>query len=164
MATKDSNIKGDIRFLNFLWPYTKWSKENKIKKSVYDELISAGEIQIETLYENNLAYQSGGNFIKESGNGRDFSDGSDAKKSTVRWRAMRKSYDAPVTGILNKIGDLRVLGYEWNLDKFYFFKIPHSVYNGMKYIEIPFDIKTFIPKRKNKWWEYELSSFEELCE
>ena len=32
MATKDSNIKGDIRFLNFLWPYTKWSKENKIKK------------------------------------------------------------------------------------------------------------------------------------
>tara|TARA_R100000808_G_scaffold24721_1_gene57857 strand:+ start:4132 stop:4626 length:495 start_codon:yes stop_codon:yes gene_type:complete len=163
MATKDSNIKGDIRFLNFLWPFTKWSNENKINKSVYDELISAGEIQIETLYENTLAYQSNGKFIKESGDGRDFSDGSDAKKSTVRWRNKRNHYDAPVTGILNKIGDLRVLVYEWNLDKFYFFKIPHSIYTGMKYIEIPFDKETYEPKRKNKWWGYEVPSFEELC-
>ncbi len=163
MTTKDTNLPGDNKFFEYLWPNTIWCKENLIDYETYLMILEAGEIQIETLYENTLAYNSNEKYVKESANGRDFSDGSDAKKSSVRWRAKRTSYDAPVTNILNKIGDLRVLVYEWNRNEFYFFKIPHDDFIGMKYIEIPFDIHTYKPKRKNKWWKYEVKTFDELC-
>ena len=122
MATRDSNINTEIKMFNFLW---KWSEEfqefgNKFYQ-YHKRLLLKGEIQISTMVENVMAFNSQGLYIKDSSDGRDFSDGSDAKKTTACFH--RGRYDASVTGITNKIGTLRVLMLDsWN-DKFYHFKI-----------------------------------------
>ncbi len=161
MATKDSNIYNDTKYFEYLWPHTKWCSDNLISKKQYLMLLKEGEIQIETMFENVLAFNSNGKYIKESADGRDFSDGSDAKKTTACFH--RGRYDASVTGITTKIGTLRVLMLDsWN-DKFYHFKIPHDAYKNLKMIEIQFGVNKPEPQRHTKWWKYEVPSFKELC-
>jgi len=161
LATKDSNIYIDLKYFEYLWPYTIWYKENLISKEKYLMLLKEGEIQIETMFENVLAYNSNGKYIKESANGRDFSDGSDAKKTTACFH--RGRYDASVTGITTKFGTLRVLMLDsWN-DKFYHFKIPYEAYKNLKMIEIQYGKDKPEPQRHTKWWVYEVDNLKELC-
>ena len=54
---------------------------------------------------------------------------------------------------------------ERSTKKDYYFVFPYSAYrwqNGNT-ISIPFTLGGF-PKRSNKWWNYEVESFEKLCE
>ena len=101
MATKDSIIQHAVKFLDHLWDYSRWSKNNVISYDQYKTLLNVGEIQIETFIENVIADNSGGTFVKESGDGRDFSDNSDAKKSIVQFH--RGRYDAAINSIKNKL-------------------------------------------------------------
>ena len=166
MATKDSNIEHDVKFLDHFWKYSRWSKDTVISYYQYKELLNAGEIQIETFIENVIADNSGGTFVKESGDGRDFSDNSDAKKSIVQFH--RERYDAAVTGIKGKLGILRVVVYDKHNDNFHYFKIPKFAYGNIGMIEISFNVKDqgiskCIPNRSTKWWKYEVMTLEELC-
>ena len=166
MATKDSNIYIDLKYFEYLWPYTIWYKENLISKKKYLMLLKEGEIQIETMFENVLAFNSNGKYIKESADGRDFSDNSDAKKSIVQFH--RERYDAAVTGIKGKLGILRVVVYDKHNDNFHYFKIPKFAYGNIGMIEISFNVKDqgiskCIPNRSTKWWKYEVMTLEELC-
>jgi hypothetical protein len=103
------------------------------------------------------------------GQGRDFCDGSDAKFCCVRTSGYGKSYSAAVTGVKNKIGDLRVHCYERKLDKFYYFVIPHKLYRDIprtSNIEIPFELDR-TPRTENKcrinWWDCSVPTFEKMC-
>ena len=166
MATKDSIIEHDAKFLDHLWDYSRWSKNGVISYDQYKTLLNVGEIQIETFIENVIADNSGGTFVKESGDGRDFSDDSDAKKSIVQFH--RGRYDAAINSIKTKLGKLRVIVYDKHNNKFHYFKIPKSAYGNISMIEINFNIKngnesTCRPNRNTKWWTYEVNTFEELC-
>tara|TARA_A100001201_G_scaffold142038_1_gene139093 strand:- start:643 stop:1182 length:540 start_codon:yes stop_codon:yes gene_type:complete len=166
MATKDSSIEHDVKFLDHLWNNSRWSKNGVISYDQYKTLLNVGEIQIETFIENVMADNSGGTFVKESGDGRDFSDDSDAKKSIVQFH--RGRYDAAINSIRNKLGTLRVIVYDKHNNKFHYFKIPKSAYGNISMIEISFNIKNgnesiCKPNRNTKWWAYEVDTFEELC-
>jgi hypothetical protein len=163
MATKDSQIPVDLKFAEFLYPYTTYCRNNEMTLDLLLTMVSRGHIQIESILESALADNSEELYIKESVDSRDFSDGSDAKKCTTRWRGERSQYSAAVTGIENKDGNLRVVCYERNGDRFRFLNIPISEYGGMIHIELPFDVYTYEPKRSNRWWQYEVESFEALA-
>ena len=160
MATLDSRIEDDLKFFDVLFPLVHGEAPEIVKEYNRKNLALKGEIQIETMLEN--AIESVGGPKKLSKFGMDFKDGSDAKKSCARTRAHGTSYDGSVVGIQKKIGTLRVMLYERKQDKFYYFKIPNSSYDGMKYIEIPFTMNGE-PKRRNRWWSHEVSSFVEMA-
>ena len=88
--------------------------------------------------------------------GEDFDDESDAKCVIVRHH--NGAYSAGVTGVMNKNGALRVVVYEGQLKRFYYFYIPLTAYKGMSHVEIPFTLSGS-PKRMNKWWAYECPTF-----
>jgi hypothetical protein len=172
MATRDSNINTEIKMFNFLW---KWSEEfqefgNKFYQ-YHKRLLLKGEIQISTMVENVMAFNSGGLYVKDSGDGKDFSDDSDAKTCTVINNGSEKNgarFTGRVAGIGAKEGTLRVLCYNRFLDKFYFFKIPYDAYKHLthaKYgsIDIGFNIHTKEISDTGKWYQYRVSSFDELC-
>jgi hypothetical protein len=168
MATKDSNIQYDIKFFDFLWSYTEESKMYGSKfKAYHKRLLLKGEIQISTMAENVMAYNSDGLYVKASGDGMDFSDESDAKTCSVTTNSNKTAglrLTAIVRGIGNKIGTLRVICYNRFNGKFYFFVIPHSVYNHLKdTLDIPFDINTHELKPNWKYIECQVSTFKELC-
>lgn len=160
MATLDERIVDDEKFFNYLFEYAHPDASNEIKNFIRKEFLLSGEIQIETMLEN--AIERVGGPEKKSAFGMDFVDGSDAKKSCVRTRAHGKNYDGSVTGVANKVGSLRVMMYERKQNRFYFFVIPNEAYCGMKYVEIPFTLDGE-PKRKNRFWNYEVQSFEEMA-
>lgn len=166
MATKLENLPLEIaHFMNvkpFLPNHTKWSKKT------ITELLGLGIIQVSTAFEQALAYAGGHKVI--SLDHADLSDGSDAKLTTVRTSGYGKSYCAPVTGLKNKTGLLRVQCYERKLDQFFYFVFPYSSYchiPSSSNIEIPFEMDGE-PRRRNKsrvnWWEYEVANFVELAQ
>jgi len=172
MATKDSTVGTEIKIFDFLWPKSEWyQKYGHQYYKYHKELLLSGEIQISTMVENVMAFNSDGLFIKNSIDGMDFSDESDAKCCTVINNGSKKAgpkYTGRIAGIGAKIGTLRILCYNKFLDKFYYFKIPHSAYKHLTHatygsIDIQFKIDTKELSPNTKWAEYEVSSFEELC-
>lgn len=152
---------------DFLWPhaYPNRSRESYLehRKTVEDGTWN----NLGGLLEH--AIHAMGNLIKHNTTGRDYTDDSDAKLVSVRTSSKGTNYSAPVTNIHRKKGYLRVCCYERKLNKHYFFLIPYSAYchiGKSSNIEIPFDLNG-TPKRINKcavnWWNYEKSSFLEIC-
>lgn len=129
------------------------------------QMLEMGLIQVSTAFEHALAKLGGFEVVSEAG--RDGSDGSDAKLSSVRHRAQMTAYSAWVSNTAGKTGKLRVQVYERIQHKFYYFVIPYKVHSTVKYLEIPFDLKgnpTRVTRNgKNKWWACEVSSFNELA-
>jgi len=131
-----------------------------------ESMLNMGLIQVSTAFENALA--NVGKFKVVSEAGRDGSDGSDAKLSTVRHRARMTAYSAWVSNNSGKTGKLRVQVYERIQNKFYYFVIPKKMHVTVKYLEIPFDlngnpIRSTARNGKNKWWKCEVFSFQELA-
>jgi hypothetical protein len=163
MATLGSNVDLEsAHFLNFceyIPKFKSWCP--KTVKSMLD----MGIIQVSTAFEHALA--NIGQFKVVSEAGHDGSDGSDAKLSTVRYRARLTAYSAYVSNIKGKTGKLRVQVYERLENKFYYFVIPQELHSTVTYLEIPFDLEgnpTRINKNgENKWWKCEVSSFEKLA-
>lgn len=158
MATLDSHLELEImHFENFklyIPGYNEWCS-----KTVH-QLLHMGAIQVSTAFEKALANVGGFTALSESG--RDGSDDSDAKLVSARYHHSNTLYDGYVSNTAGKIGKLRVQLYERNHNKFYYFIIPKVAHSTVKYLEIPFDLLGN-PKRKNRWWNYEVNSFEELA-
>ena len=91
------------------------------------------------------------------GQGQDFCNNMDAKFSIVRVSNYGRRYSSSVKCKMKK--GLYNVVYENNYNKFYFFVLPAG---GMKEIDIPFTMDGR-PKRSNKWWAYEVDTFEEMC-
>lgn len=151
-----------------------------IQYAFYDELIfkaypehihstfevihrTLGNVRPEKLLEVAIAVQ--GMLTRYNTTGMDYTDGSDAKSVSVRMHNSDRSYGAPVTGIFLKRGLLRVMVFERQFNKFYYFLIPYSAYKDIpekSNIEIPFTLDGN-PRRENNcntnWWAYEVPDF-----
>lgn len=164
MATILENLDLEIKHFENVWKYL--DTEHLCKETV-SWLLANGLIEVSSVFEKSISYISGATVI--SLNEADLSDGSDAKLVSVRTSGYGKSYSAPVTGIYNKTGDLRVQCYERKLDQFYYFVIPYQVYKHIpktSNIEIPFNLDG-TPKRDNKcrvnWWTWNVPTYEQMC-
>jgi hypothetical protein len=158
MATLDSHLELEIiHFENFKEYIPGY---NELCSKTVHQLLHMGAIQVSTAFEKALANVGGFTALSESG--RDGNDDSDAKLVSVRYHHSNTLYDGYVSNTAGKIGKLRVQLYERNHSKFYYFIIPKVAHSTVKYLEIPFDLLGN-PKRKNRWWNYEVNSFEELA-
>ena len=160
----------DYKFFDFLAPY-RWPNETPEKIKLYRELVEHGDLHIETLLENALAITSG-RYSRVAEAYRDFSDGSDAKKSISQFRnndieRRQWSNSAAITGLAKKTGLIRALVYSRYQDRFYFFAIPHSAYRGMNRVDILMDssvgYREPVGIPKGKWTAYKVDSFEQLA-
>jgi Mor family transcriptional regulator len=140
---------------------------DNIGEHTYDilkSMVSDGVLQIETLVEQ--AISKTGNLKRESVEGRDFADGSDAKKAITQplVEAGRNSYRrvATIKNILGKHGSLRVVVSETETGKVYYFSIPKHAYQGLYSIRIYFNWDG-TPKTDSKWFRYRCDTFEEMC-
>lgn len=166
MATKLENVELELAHFNNFKHYI--PNFDQMCKDTVALLAEVGLLQVSTGFEYAIAKVGGHTVI--STDEADISDGSAAKLVSVRTYGYGKSYGAPVTNIYNKTGALRVQVYERKYNKFYYFVIPHRAYRhiGKKSnIEIPFHLDG-TPRRINRakyenWWDYEVSSFEEMC-
>lgn len=163
MATLDIHLELEsAHFKNFqqhIPNRTKWCDKT------VSAMLEMGILQVSTAFEHALAKV--GKFTVVSEVGRDGSDGSDAKLSSVRHRARGKGYSAWVSNTVGKTGKLRVQVYERIQNKFYYFVIPYSLHSTVKYLEIPFDLEgnptRYTNRGQNRWWGCEVNTFKELA-
>lgn len=168
MSTLAHTADMDLRFFEAIVPKA-YPKSSPYFRKVMQHLLRDGVIHIETLFEK--AVSKVGKLDRNSVHGEDFIDGTDAKKSTVRWSSKRTSYTAPIHRVHTKNGALRVMVYERQQDKFYYFIIPHHAFQHVpanSNIEIPFELDGTprrVPKRTviQNWWEYEVKSFKKMA-
>jgi len=155
---------------DFLWPlaYPKESKDKNITKMMR-QLVKDDVIQFGQMLEKAISVQCG--LIRESGVGRDFTNGADAKLTSVRTCSRGRGYSAPVTSIKNKKGRLLIACYERKKKAWYFFSIPYHAYRDIpksSNIDISFSLDG-TPRRtpgrktvKVNWWRYERKSIKDL--
>lgn len=172
MATKDEYVQYDLVFFNEFSKYLGFTKDELvgIKKA-----LDLGLIQRERLVE--LAATRLGIFEMDSVSGQDFNDGSDLKTvvSCIRNNDHERGcwlHSFPVRKIQSKNGALRIIAFNKFLKKFHYFFIPHSEYRNLKILEIVVESFsglssppefTGLPKKHRKWWDFEVESFEDLC-
>ncbi len=161
----------DYKFFDFLAPY-RWPSKSPAQIMHYRELIQDGDLHVETLLENALAVASDGAYRRIAEYGRDFCDNSDAKKSISQHRnndIKRRQWtnSAAITGLSNKRGLIRALVYSKVQDKFYFFAIPYTAYQGMNRIDVLMDssvgYKDPLGIPKGKWAKCQVDSFKRLA-
>ena len=157
MATKTSNIGIETAHYNNFKEYV--PESDTFCPNTMAKLLNIGLLQVSTAFEYALANEGGHQVVSEDG--RDISDGSDAKLATVRHRARETAYSAHVSSTKNKTGKLRVQVYEKKHNKFYYFVIPFDAHIKVKYLEIPFSLSGE-PQRTNHWWNYEVPDFTRL--
>lgn len=158
--SKNIQIGDDVIFEEIInYAYSPISTESK---SLLKQMVHDGVLQIEILVEQ--AISACANLIRESTVGRDFEDGSDAKKAitvdcfdTYSYRRVAK-----ITNLQNKEGLLRCVVAETLTSKVYYFAIPHYAYEGLKQIAIYFN-EDGTPKLDGKWFEYACKNFEEMA-
>lgn len=165
MATKSEHIGLETSHFNNFKKYI--PKFDTMCEHTVQTLLEMGLIQVSTAFEHAIA--NSGNMSVISEDAADLSDGSDAKMVSVRTSSYGTAYSAPVTGIKNKTGILRVQAYERKQDKFYYFKIPHSAYSWIpksSNIEIPFELDGTPRTRNNctvNWWKYKVATFADMA-
>jgi hypothetical protein len=100
-----------------------------------DNLINVGEMAEQALVKKskNLRQNSRGK------KGSDFDDLTEHKYSTVRYTSANCGR-AQITGIKNKVGDIRIMVYEPVQDKNWYFRIPNSVYNKVATLKVYFNL------------------------
>lgn len=165
MATKLENLDLEVKHFKNVWD--KLPDKDSLCMHTVETLLNLGLLQVSSVFEHCISKIANCDVV--SLNNADLSDGSDAKMISVRTSSYGKSYTAPVSGIYNKTGELRVQCYERKQDTFYYFVIPRDVYAHIpknSNIEIPFEIDGE-PRRVNNckvnWWWFEVKNFEEMC-
>ena len=155
---------------------------SKIKDSKVDLGVSLNELTVlnyEDLFELAVACINKSISITLGAN-KDYSDNTDAKFAISQFRNNDKrrgcwTNSISIKGSYYKEGPLRVCAYNQLADEFHFFFIPHSEFqhiskNGV--IEIIIEnvsgqfhepAFTGVPKLHRKWWQYEVDTFEEMC-
>lgn len=125
------------------------------------KMVSDGVIQMDALFEKAISVK--GKLTRQSVEGRDFVDGSDAKKALTQPLIEKYSHRrvATVTNIEGKHGALRVIVAETLTGKTYYFKIPKKAYKGIRCIRIYFNADG--SPKDGKWFQYECRTFKQLC-
>lgn len=141
MSTIESAIAGDVAIFDAVFDdaYPDASSE---EKAFARNMAWNGDIQAETLIE--TAMSKAGGLVRESVDGRDFTDGSDAKKVVSQYRVVmdwnkgseREQNSYAIRGIKNKTGMIRIVAYNKIRNKVEFFAIPYRAYKGKSAIEI----------------------------
>lgn len=172
------------------WYTTRLDQNKRIKSFLIDEIKKSGvdlgidyndlvNLNYEDLFELAIACVNKSITIT-LGASKDYNDNSDAKFAVSQFRNNDKARGAwmnsiAIKGTYEKTGPLRVCAYNKLADKFHFFFIPHSAFqhiskNGVIEIILErvsgcYDEPEFtgIPSRHMKWWEYEVDTFEEMC-
>ncbi len=156
----ENSIRGDrLIFDNIMdYAYKNWRDKNPLE--LLEQMVSHGVLQIDALVEQAISRKGG--LKRESVEGRDFEDGSDAKKANTQWliEDTQTRRVATIKNIQGKQGVLRIIVAETLTDHVYYFKVPRRAYRGLKQISIYFN-GDGSPKA-GKWFEYEVSTFEEL--
>lgn len=132
--------------------------------TVLKRMVDDGVLQIETLVEQ--AISKTGNLERQSVEGRDFVDGSDAKKAITQWlpEPTKNSYRrvATISNIKDKHGILRIVVSETETETVYYFAVPRYEYAGLQSIRIYFNWDG-TPKLNGKWFKYRCKSFKDMC-
>jgi hypothetical protein len=126
------------------------------------KMVSEGVIQMDALFEQAISVK--GKLKRESVEGRDFVDGSDAKKALTQPMVEENKTPrrvAQITNIVGKHGALRIIVGETLTGKTYYFKVPKQAYQGLRSIRIYFN-EDGSPK-DGKWFQYQCNTFKELC-
>jgi hypothetical protein len=176
MATTDNCIEYDIKFFQHVKQYLNLTAEEELHM---EKFVRRGFIQRDRLVEEAIAIVGNKKIVSIAG--QDFCDGTDAKTVTSVEKNNHPAQGGwmismPVRNIHTKTGGLRVVGYNRTRDEFYYFAIPNSAFAGLKIVEIQIEAykrKEFInrrpdfdgvPRRHLAWWEYEVSTFEEMAQ
>lgn len=166
----------DSIFFNEFYPYI-----IQFKDFDYDTLEGLARMNLlpkDKLVEWAISSVSGLEIHSEKG--KDFSDNSDCKTVVSQARITGSSKYArwtnsfKVSNISSKIGALRVVAYNKVPEKFHYFYIPNQAFKSCKNcLEINIEQVSLkqepnycfngIRTRDFKWWNFECSSFEELC-
>jgi hypothetical protein len=125
------------------------------------KMVADGVIQMDALVEKAISVK--GKLKRQSGEGRDFVDGSDAKKALTQPLIEKYSHRrvATIRNIEGKHGALRIIVAETLTGKTYYFKVPKNKYKGLRCIRIYFNADG-TPK-DGKWFQYRCSTFKQLC-
>jgi len=165
MATKDTDIPGDIRVVKEFGKYHLGQRYTPERMAFLEEEAATGSIQTSTIIENGLAYLSN-HMAKDADDGRDFDDGSDAKKSSIR-NESTSAYRTDVNNIKNKDGGLRIVtdttGIPNCLVPFVYTAMPHAAYEHLQVADsLKFAIDTD-GKVTGKYAKWQVASFKELA-
>lgn len=134
------------------------------------KMVKDGVIQVDALVEKAISVV--GKVKRSSSKGKDFIDGSDAKKATtfqmIEYPSARnnrtKNYVrrvARITNIYNKEGWLRCVVAETLTNQIFYFKIPYSYYKDLTSIAIYFN-EDGSPKINGKIWQWKCNTFTEM--
>lgn len=168
MATKltTNSIAGDnLIFEDIIGKAYKHAK-NADPLTLLRCMVNDGVIQVDALFEK--AVSQIGKIQRDSTTGRDFVDGSDAKKVTTSWcidnspatPSVRRV--ASIMGLKNKKGALRCIVAETETNKVYYFKIPYTAYSGLKSVRIYFN-EDGTPKATGNFWKWQCRTFTEMA-
>jgi hypothetical protein len=164
MATTlgENSVAGDQTIFEDIISHAYSNFKNMDPLVLLRKMVSDGVIQMDALFEKAISVK--GKLERESVEGRDFVDGSDAKKAITRpliasGQAPRRM--ATIKNIEGKHGVLRIIVAETLTGKTYYFKIPKEAYEGLLSIRIYFN-EDGSPK-DGKWFQYECRTFKQLC-
>lgn len=119
------------------------------------------------MFENAISRHA--NLAKDSTEGRDFVDGSDAKKVVsvcrTKYSDKRGYFDVntySVRGVANKRGTLRIMGYNKIRDDFDYFLIPYHAYRGQSMVEIYLCPYSGSVGTGSQYYRYKVSGFDDI--
>ena len=171
MATHltDNSIAGDSLIFEEIIKKAYKNVENTNPLTLLRKMVDDGVIQVDGLFEKAVSVV--GKLERDSTEGRDFADGSDAKKATTYWQIEEPSDSnnlknpmvrrrADIKNLKNKQGVLRCIIAETHTGKIYYFRIPGKEYQGKKKISIDFD-KNGMPN-DGKYWKWKCDTFTEM--
>ena len=166
MATglTENSIAGDNLIFNDLIGKAYRNAKNAEPLELLRRMVNDGVIQIDALFEKAISMI--GKMERDPTMGRDFVDGSDAKKATTRPLIDNKSAPrrvARVTNLAHKKGFLRIIVAETKTNKVYYFKVPYHAYEGLRAFSIYFN-ENGTPKHKGKAWKYQCNTFTEMSQ
>jgi len=171
----ENTIIGDTIIIKELCKAMKTSKQ---ETKFYLRAAKHGVIAVETMLE--MAIAKVGGLTRSNKNGRDFTDGSDAKKGVVYAHTHGKNgyVDRGVTinNLKNKRGILRIVIADPWTEELYYFRVPRSLYVGKTELNFNFSATEADGKAKTRkhvggkltqswklWNNYRVNTFKELC-
>jgi hypothetical protein len=169
---RENTVNGEILIIQELCKQLKYSKQ---KTKFHTEAAKHGVIAVEALLEKAIAKVGG--LTRCNKDGRDFTDGSDAKKGVINFHK-GSEYDTirrcDIGNLKNKRGILRIVIADPLYGKLYYFRVPRSVYVGRKSIYFCFNStgETKCMKYKSGkitlmwklWNACRVDTFKELCQ
>jgi hypothetical protein len=164
MATglTENSIAGDNIIFDDLIGKAYRNAKNADPIELLRRMVNDGVIQMDALFEKAISMV--GKHTRDSAMGRDFADGSDAKKAITCW-GRRPGFTtrrvARITKIKNKKGLLRVIVAETITNKVYYFKVPYDAYKDLVAFTIYFN-EDGTPKYNGKSWQYQCKNFTEM--